>query len=812
MIYHFVNKPFLKNTVAHCLKQWYLVSFLIWGLFSHQKAHAFENEIIGKAKNGVLDLRNINLNKETVSLNGEWGFYWKNLLSKPDTALSPQYIHFPLRFDQTTYNGQLLPAIGYATYSLTILLPTKRKSLALEIPDTYSCYKLFINNEAVAEAGHPDSIAEKAIPKWFSKTQIINTPSDTLQLFLQVANFWHSKGGPYRSILIGDQEELITARENTTAFDLLLTGCLLMGGLFLIGLYFFGKNDKVLLYFSLFCIFYSYRIVGSGFYVFHSLFPNIPWAITLHLEYLSLYLSALFFALYTLKLYPEDANKKFILFSIGVCIFFSVCTILFPPIIFTQLVTTFILYMCGVMVYIFWVYINALKNDRIGARYALLSTAVLLVLVMMIILQYFRILSPDKGFLFSCYLVFFFLQTLILSFRFAQMLQIASKEAEEGLRAKNEFLSTMSHEIRTPLNSVLGLTHLIMRNKPRPDQVEQLNVLLFSANNLLAIVNDILDYSKIEAGKINFETIEFDIRKLIKDTSSGFQIMAEEKGIPLLLELDPRLNHLVLGDPTRLGQVISNLLNNAVKFTSEGMVKLNTHIHEETETEITVTIRIQDTGIGIDPEKQKLIFEEFTQADTSTSRNFGGTGLGLAICKKILGLQHITLHLSSIPGKGSEFYFTQTFKKSIAKNETSISPDILTPPEDSKPLIGISILLVEDNEINILVARTFLEKWGANIDIALNGKEALDMVNEMKHSLVLMDLHMPVLDGYSATKKMREAGIKIPIVALTASLPKEIENKIKGNGFDEVVVKPFVPEDLYRIVLHFTNVFPSSKY
>jgi CheY-like chemotaxis protein len=203
-----------------------------------------------------------------------------------------------------------------------------------------------------------------------------------------------------------------------------------------------------------------------------------------------------------------------------------------------------------------------------------------------------------------------------------------------------------------------------------------------------------------------------------------------------------------------------------------------------------------------------MIFEQFTQADTSTSRNFGGTGLGLAISKKLLELQGSYLQLKSEPGRGSVFYFTQTFTKPARTAYQREEVEDKLPTEESRPLEGISILLVEDNEVNVLVAKTFLERWGATIDVALNGQEALDMVDITKHKLVLMDMHMPILDGYDATRMMRERGIRIPIVALTASLPREVENRVRGMGVDDMIVKPFIPEDLFRIVLHYAGVHP----
>ncbi|HQS52117.1 MAG: ATPase, partial [Sphingobacteriales bacterium 39-40-5] len=378
------------------------------------------------------------------------------------------------------------------------------------------------------------------------------------------------------------------------------------------------------------------------------------------------------------------------------------------------------------------------------------------------------------------------------------------EQAEQGLIGKSEFLSTMSHEIRTPLNSVIGMSHLLLKENPRKDQVENLNVMLFSANNLLAIVNDILDYNKIEAGKISFEHIEMDISSITKNIVRGLQVSASDKGIKLNLQLDNSLHTRVFGDPTRLSQVLSNLLHNALKFTEQGQVILDITLIRETENQITLQFSIKDTGIGISKEKQKLIFERFTQADSSTSRGFGGTGLGLAISKKILELQNSSLQLESEEGKGSNFYFSQTFEKSL-QNPEQPEADMSLQTEDNKLLSGITVLLVEDNPINILVAQKFLERWGAKIVTASNGLEALNMVDPEKHDLVLIDLHMPVMDGYEASRKMRENGIDLPIIALTANLPNEIEDEIKLSGINDVVVKPFLPDELYRKVLHYVS-------
>jgi len=760
------------------------------------------------AKKGILDLRNADLSQSSIALNGEWIFYWMQLLSDTSTSGKLNYTYYPHIWNNLEINGLKLTSTGYATYKLMVLMPLKKTPLAITIPDVYSSYKLFINQQLVSENGIPGTDEQSSVPKWIDRTIELNNTKDTLFISIQIANYWHSKGGPYKEIIIGEKSKLFAQREKETAFDLLLTGCLFMGGLFFFGLFLFGKHDKVIMYFSLFCIVYSYRIFGTGLYELHYLFPLIPWSLTVHLEYLTLFASVALFSLYTWSLYPKDFHLIVMKIMVGISFLFIIITLIFSPRIFTWLINPFLIAMFIFIAYAFYVYIIAAKKKRIGAVYALISTGVGLIINILINLEYFQIVEPQKLLIFIGYVTFFFLQSLILSFRFANTLQQAKIAAEYALNAKSEFLSTMSHEIRTPLNAVIGMTYLLQQNEPREDQKVNLNALSFSANNLLFIVNDILDYNKIEAGKVRFESVEMNLIVITKNIIAGLKSYATEKGIQLKLFTDESLNKTIIGDPTRISQVINNLVHNAIKFTSNGYVKLELSVESETNDQITVKVSIKDTGIGIEPEKQKLIFEQFTQADSSISRNFGGTGLGLAISKKLLKLQNTNLHLISEVGKGSEFYFIQTFAIATnQKNEISFSKTINLPQINAKPLKGISILLVEDNEMNILVAETFLDGWGVKVDIARNGQEAVEKVDETKYHLILMDISMPVMDGYTATKIIRAKGIKTPVIALTASLASEVESQTSACGFNDIIVKPFIPEELYKKVYYYTDTF-----
>jgi CheY-like chemotaxis protein len=278
-----------------------------------------------------------------------------------------------------------------------------------------------------------------------------------------------------------------------------------------------------------------------------------------------------------------------------------------------------------------------------------------------------------------------------------------------------------------------------------------------------------------------------------------------EKGIDLQLLVDEDLKKKVIGDPTRTAQVINNLVHNAIKFTEQGWVRLSIQSKMIERGYASVTLSVEDTGIGIPLDKQQLIFERFTQADSSTSRSYGGTGLGLAISKKILELQGTQLQLRSEPGRGSRFYFTQSFPLSQEKINGQ-EDSIPAPEKNNRQLQGISILLVEDNPLNILVAQTILEKGGAHVDVASNGQEALTAFNPDKHDLILMDLQMPVMDGYEATELLRRRGETLPIIALTANTPQEVEKEAYSAGLTDIVVKPFNPENLYQVILRYVHL------
>lgn len=377
----------------------------------------------------------------------------------------------------------------------------------------------------------------------------------------------------------------------------------------------------------------------------------------------------------------------------------------------------------------------------------------------------------------------------------------AKEVAERAAKAKADFLSVMSHEIRTPLNAIIGISHLLSEDEKLPSQVENLHVLSFAADNLLNLINDILDFGKIDEGKILFSEKNIDIRRLISRIKTANRIRAEERGNILKLMIDEDLPVLVKGDDVRLGQVLNNLISNAIKFTFEGSIIIEVRLQKMLEDHLDVYFSVTDSGIGIDPSKQQLIFERFTQANAEITREFGGSGLGLAITKKLLNLQQSEIYVESQPGKGSTFHFVLRFKKA----DTETAGDTIKLEKGRGNLNGIKVLLVEDVEFNVVVAEKMLTNWNAVVDLAENGLKAVEKARGNEYNIILMDLQMPVMDGYTASKSIREFNMAIPIIALTASSSVDIQQKVYDFGMTGYLSKPFNPDELFETIYKYTS-------
>ncbi|MEQ9374991.1 MAG: response regulator [Imperialibacter sp.] len=742
------------------------------------------------AHDGVANLTNWDLeNEPTKALNGTWHFYPSQLIptSSGQQKPSPGIIEVPVRWDQSDQ----YPAQGFGSYELTIIKKTD-VPLAIRIPDVFSAYHLYVNGELLAKVGTPGKDAASSQPgRQVKLVPLGEIKVDTLRLIIHISNFTHTKGGIGKPLIIGSYDVLAQEKFLLGAYDIFLTGCLVMGCFFFLGLFFFGRQEKVALYFAIFCLAYSYRVIGTDNYLLHDLI-DMPYRLGIILEFSSLYICGYVFALYVKNLFPDDSPEVFLryfsYFSLG-----WVALAFLPVSILSSINVAYLfamLFLIGVTCFVF---VKALVNGRLGAHYSIFSTIGVMLVYTIKTLSYFQVVEEIVILTMLGQLLFFLLQSLILSSHFSDSWRQANAAAERAAQAKSDFLSVMSHEIRTPLNAVIGSTYHMISENPREDQLKDLSNLKNSSENLLTLINNILDFSKIDAGKIKFEEVDTLFKPFCSGAVAMLKPISDQKGIGLHLDYDDNLPEVLKLDKTRVNQILTNLLGNAIKFTDTGYVKLKVAREYQKGKSVAVRFQVEDTGIGIDENTKSFIFQSFQQANNSISRRYGGTGLGLTITKGLVEMMGSEIILESKPCVGSTFSFTLQLEEGELNNLERKSLQ-------SFDLEGYKVLLVEDNPMNIMIAERLLKKWKLKVVVAINGKEALEKEKEENFDLILMDLQMPEMDGYEATKLLRKKGFTRPIIALTASPMEHDATKLKVLGLDGMVSKPYNPDDLYASV------------
>ncbi len=376
---------------------------------------------------------------------------------------------------------------------------------------------------------------------------------------------------------------------------------------------------------------------------------------------------------------------------------------------------------------------------------------------------------------------------------------LAKLEADEARKTQEQFLANMSHEIRTPMNGIIGMAQLVAGTQLTEEQKEYIDTIKESAANLLVIINDILDVTKIVAGKLLIEAVDYVFKDVVRNSIKINQLKAEAKGVSLTSEIDKNIHSVLTGDPVRLNQILINLIGNAIKFTEKGEVKVKVKMLEDDDKKVKLEFKVEDTGIGIPEDKLESIFESFTQASSATTRKYGGTGLGLTITKQLIELQGGKVSVVSTPGVGSTFSFSLVIKKGVLE---TAAEEVIETNKIAFPFSDVKILLVEDNLINQKVASYTLTKKGASVEIANHGKEAIVLIEKNRYDIILMDIQMPEMDGFETTQYIRnsvkESISKTPIIAMTASALISEKNKCLASGMNDYISKPFQAKELYE--------------
>ena len=373
---------------------------------------------------------------------------------------------------------------------------------------------------------------------------------------------------------------------------------------------------------------------------------------------------------------------------------------------------------------------------------------------------------------------------------------LAKEKAEKASNARTEFLSTVSHELRTPLNAINGIAHLLLEDKPKKSQMHYLESLQFSGNYLTNFINDILEINKINSKKAEIENINFNLKQLLENIQSSLKELASQNNNDFSLDIDPNIPDYLMGDPTKLSQILLNLINNALKFTHDGAVIVTSKLVSVDDNQASIYFEVKDSGIGIPEDKLETVFDSFSQGSVGINRKYGGTGLGLTIVKKLVSILGGEIKLESVVNQGSTFSFELPFKKGKKPLKVDKRP---TKSNDSK-LAGKKLLVVEDNKINQMISKKMLENKGILCELIDNGEEAIETCKNHQFDMILMDVHLPGINGTIATRTIREFDKKTPIIALTAISLNENRQMLLSYGMNDVITKPFVPEDFYDTI------------
>lgn len=378
-----------------------------------------------------------------------------------------------------------------------------------------------------------------------------------------------------------------------------------------------------------------------------------------------------------------------------------------------------------------------------------------------------------------------------------------NEELKKSDAAKGLFFSSVSHELRNPLNTVIGMANLLREDSKDQKAIENLDILRFSAGSLLTLINDLLDFDKIGSGKVVLESISFNLPELLENTCAGLRIEAIEKGLYFKIDYPEVLNNSnLLGDPTRLTQIIYNLVGNAIKFTHQGSIEVNVELLEKRPAALLLRFTIKDTGLGISAESQRHIFDPFTQASSTTTRHFGGTGLGLGIVKQLLVMHKSNIKLKSEVNVGSAFSFDILYAEAPLAEPVKVLAPQTVQELDLTGFAEKQVLLAEDNPMNILFMKKLFDRWNIKLSIAENGQQAVRLMHEADFDLVLMDIHMPVMNGYEAAQAIRKMENKkkanVFILALTGSVSEEVFSLVTAAGMNDTLHKPFHSDELYQ--------------
>lgn len=770
-----------------------------------------------QGQKGKFDLINWDFNQEgIVELNGEWEFYWKQLLKPADFSginfEASNYIELPYPWNKLKIGDETLGAEGYATYRAVIETEYIDGILGLEIENIPSAYVIWVNGEQIAKGGQVGVDKSSNIPEFTPDVYLFQQKGSTIEIVMQISNYYYNKGGTWDSIKLGTERQLKISREGAVTNDMITFASLLIIGIYYLCYFIVRSKDKSLLYFGLGCTILAVRnlVIGEN-YLTH-FYSDANWFIVRKIEYITLYAGAMYFAKFFYQLYPEEVPKKSIRFTEIISWIFILQVIVLPIRVYSDTVQIYQVVLVAMLFILTVALILAVKRRRPGATYSLVGGAIIFLAALNDVLYSAQIIET-QNLVAIAMLIFVFLQAILLAKRLSSAYNIAEELSEKLINLNNlkdEFLANTSHELRTPLNGIIGISESMIDGavgELNNQQKYNLSLVVASAKRLSNLVKDILDFSRLKNKDITLNKRSVDIKSMADVVIEFIKAAKPNDNVIFFNEIKTE-EALVYGDESRIEQILINLIDNALKFTERGKITISSRKIDD-----YIEIEVSDEGIGIPEESLDDIFKSFDQVDGSIERKYGGTGLGLSITKSLVELHGGEIYVSSSLGKGSRFYFTlpifngnignegakvKSDKKKLKKQ--SLIKEYSEGEIDTSFENSFTILVVDDEAINLQVLDNQLTMKGYRVIKAHNGEEALNILfNENQRvDLIILDIMMPIISGLDVCKKVRERydSIEIPILMLTAKDDQKDINSAFKCGANDFISKPFERNEL----------------
>lgn len=728
-------------------------------------------------------------NEDDMELAGRWHFYRNELLSpqEPRPEGKPNFEYLSTPWSELPGNSRFKQAKGYATYELDIFSTRASEDLALRIPEFYSAYDLYLNGELVSKNGEVGEDISSVKPYWLPHIKAISLREGQNRLVLRVANFHHFKGGAVAPISIGNARTFFFYKNLAVSASLFIAGALLISAVFSLIVYYFQRLDFTFLFYGLFALSYIYRVIGTDTYILHEIFDGLSWHVAIRLEYLSLFLSVIFFTYFYKNLIARRA-PEWLFHSIGIASAVMILSLFLPERNFSALIDYYLIYLLLAFITTTIFYLRAMRISHTMSWFTTIAVGSLMFVTLMKMGAFFGFGGSYFFVSFFAYMVFVISQTIALSQRFGYNMRQHISQSETAVVSQRNFLNAVSHELKTPMNAIMGMTEFLSKTELNSDQKSKLETIRKNSDQLNNLLQDLLNFSQVEAGELKLDVRKFDLKDVLNKAIQQSGAASTSK-INFKLNYDDNIPEELAGDPERLGQVIYHLLGNAVKFTDKGIVSLTLRMESVEGNKVRLYLEVQDTGVGIKAEDLDKVIQAFNQGNEGNTRTHGGTGLGLTVSARIIELMDGELWIDSNFGEGTTVraeFNLKTPRLNLSKHAEEINEK-----KDGK-IEGLRVLYAEDNPINQKLLVMIMKTMGYEVDLADNGLEAWEMALTKRYHIIFMDVQMPKMDGIEATQRIIKDQPERPIIiAVTANAEVADQKRCIEAGMNDFIPKPF---------------------